>query len=92
MVFPRARGDSLDKFSFGGSYQKMGRMGSEEVSFRRGSVDYTVYVMFHPLGDAESSGYAHVAGVRVARDGQDVANIKCDGAPQAALGELGWLR
>ena len=92
MVFPSAWEASLDKFSYSGAYSKMGRTGSEEVSFHRGNFDYTVYMMFYPLGDAESSGYAHMAGVRVARDGQDVANVKCGGTPQAALGELSWLR
>lgn len=92
MAYPSAREASLDKFSFGGAYQKMGRMESKEVSFHNGDFDYTVYTMSYPLGDAESDGYAREAGVRVARGGKDVATVKCGGDPQEALGELGWLQ
>jgi len=92
MVYPSSREDSVDKFTFGGAYQKMGRMESKEISFHSGSYDYTVYTMSYPLGDAESDGYAHDSGVRVARAGKDVATVKCGGEPREDLGGLGWLQ
>jgi hypothetical protein len=92
MVYPGSRDESLDKFTYGGAYQKLGRMESKEVRFHNGSFDYTVYTMSYPLGDAESDAYAHEAGVRVARGGKEVATLKCSGEPQEALGDLGWLQ
>lgn len=92
MIYPGSRDESLEKFTYGGAYQKLGRMESKEIRFHNGSFDYTVYKMSYPLGDAESDGYAHEAGVRVAKDGKEVATVKCGGEPQEALGELGWLQ
>jgi hypothetical protein len=92
MVYPSSRDESLEKFTFGGAYQKLGRMESKEISFHSGSFDYTVYTMFYPLGDAESDGYAHDSGVRVTRGGKEVATVKCGGDPQEDLGGLGWLQ
>ena len=92
MVYPSARDESLDKFAYGGAYQKLGRMESKEVSFHNESFDYTVYTMSYPVRDAESDGYDHEAGVRVARGGKEVATVKCGGEPQEALGDLGWLQ
>lgn len=92
MVYPSSRDDSLEKFKYGGAYQKMGRMESKEISFHSGSFDYTVYTESYPLGDAESDGYADEAGVRVARDGKDLATVKCGDKPQGSLSGLGWLQ
>jgi hypothetical protein len=92
MIYPSSRDESLDKFTYGGAYQKLGRMESKEVSFHSGSFDYTVYTSSYPLGDAESDGYARDAGVRVVRDGKEVATVKCGGEPQESLGDLGWLQ
>jgi hypothetical protein len=92
MVYPSSRDESLEKFTFGGAYQKLGRMESKEISFHSGSFGYTVYTESYPLGDAESDGYAHGAGVRVAKGGKDVATVKCGDEPQEDLGELGWLQ
>jgi hypothetical protein len=92
MVYPSSRDDSLEKFKYGGAYQKMGRMESKEISFHSGSFDYTVYTESYPLGDAESDGYADEAGVRVAKGGKEVATVKCGGKLQQDLGDLGWLQ
>jgi hypothetical protein len=92
MVYPSSRDESLEKFKYGGAYQKLGRMESREVSFHSGSFDYTVYTMSYPLGDAESDGYGRESGVRVARDGKDLATVKCASEPQGSLSDLGWLQ
>ena len=92
MVYPSSRDDSLEKFKFGGASQKLGRMESKEISFHSGSYDYTVYTMFYPLGDAESDGYVHESGVRVAKGGKEVATVKCGAEPQEDLDDLGWLQ
>jgi hypothetical protein len=92
MVYPSSRKESLDKFTYGGAYQKMGRMESKEISFKSGSFDYTVYTMSYPLGDAESDGYGNDAGVRVARGGKDLATVKCGDEPKGNLEGLGWLQ
>jgi hypothetical protein len=92
MVYPSSRNESLEKFTYGGAYQKMGRMDSREVSFHSGSFDYTVYITSYPLGDAESDGYGSESGVRVTRGAKDVATIKCGSEPEEFLSGLGWLR
>jgi hypothetical protein len=92
LVYPSSRNESLEKFTYGGANQKLGRMESREVSFHSGSFDYTVYTMSYPLGDAESDGYGHESGVRVARDGKDVATVKCGSEPEGTLWDLGWLQ
>jgi hypothetical protein len=92
MVYPSSRNESLEKFTYDGAYQKMGRTDTSEVSFHSGSFDYTVYIMSYPLGDAESDGYGRESGVRVARGGKEVATVKCDGKPEGYLSGLGWLR
>jgi hypothetical protein len=92
MVYPSSRDNSLEKFKYGGAYQKLGRMESREISFHSGSFDYTVYTESYPLGDAESDGYGSESGVRVARAGKDVATVKCGGELQDDLSGLGWLQ
>ena len=92
MVYPSSRNASLEKFTYGGEYRKTARTDSSEVRFHSGSFDYTVYIMSYPLGDAESDGYGDESGVRVARDGKDVATVMCGSKPEGSLSGLGWLR
>ncbi len=78
LLYPVVRSESIAKFEQHTIYQKTARTSAYEIHFRNGQFEYVVYSYQHPAGDDERDGYISDAGVRVARDGKALADIRCE--------------